>query len=83
MIRIGAAVYRWDEAALMQTHVNLLIHSRSELAVSGHDVVALGLKGVGVEAALLAIESAVILQEIPNEQAAILSWMKEQMHEHH
>jgi hypothetical protein len=83
MIRIGAAVYGWNETALMQTMVDLVIHSRRELNVSGHDILSLGLQGQAVEQALIAIESAVIQLEIQNERAAILSWMKERMHEHH
>jgi len=83
MIRIGAAVYQWNEAEVFQTYASLVIHSRSELAVSGHDMLALGLQGADVEQALLTIEAAVIQRELPNERATIISWMKERMHEHH
>jgi hypothetical protein len=82
MIRIGTQLYHWNEKTLEQTWRSLVIHSRSDLQVNGHDVMALGVQGTTIETLLVAVEQAVIETTIPNEHLAIVAWMKEWIHEH-
>lgn len=83
MIRIGGTVHQWNEALLNQTYKNLVIHSRSELKINGHDILALGYQGASVEKIFVAVESAVVEGQLVNEHPAIISWIKEYYHEDH
>ncbi len=83
MIRIGAVVYHWDAAKLTDMYHGLVIHSRSELKISGHDVVALQFEGESIEQVLRTVESMVVEEQLHNEQTAILSWIKEHYDENY
>lgn len=83
MIRIGAVVHHWDEAQLIQDYQTLPIHSRSDLLVNGHDILAIEYQGEAVEQVLRAVESAVVEAQLDNDREAILSWIKEHYHENH
>jgi tRNA nucleotidyltransferase (CCA-adding enzyme) len=83
MIRIGGIVHHWNETLLNQAYKNLVIHSRSELPINGHDLLTLGYQGAKVEEVFVAVESAVVEGHLANEQPAILSWIKEHYDEHH
>lgn len=64
------------EAALDALLQEQACFSLKDLAINGRDVMALGLQGKAVGAALSACLDAVIDETLPNERAALLSFLK-------
>ena len=77
MIRVGAVLYQWPREEWLHRYESLPIHRRSDLAINGHDVMDLGHVGSAVDHVLRQVEVAVLSQEVRNEHAAIVTWLKE------
>ncbi|WP_067935295.1 CCA tRNA nucleotidyltransferase [Alicyclobacillus kakegawensis] len=59
------------------------LHRLSELAVNGHDVAALGLRGEQVGSALRMLAEAVLQGEIENQRRPLLQWLTQRLPDLH
>ena len=72
-------VYRQAERVLDELLAADACFSLKDLAVKGNDLLALGLRGRAVGAALQACLDAVIDEVVPNDRAALLAYAAENL----
>jgi len=77
MITVGSILHGWNRQQLEDQFEHLVIHKRDELAVTGHDIERIGLKGPAIESVLIQIEKAVLANQIVNQKAELLAYAKE------